>query len=60
LLALLQARAAPLLEQLADALADAPDHELFRSVEVQARAVGQQRAAAAPQAALKERKKRAP
>jgi len=59
LLALLQAQAAPLLEQMADTLADAPDRELFRSVEIQARDLGQQLAAATQQAGLDDRKKRA-
>ncbi len=34
LLARLQEQAAPLLEQLADTLVDAPDGELFRTVEI--------------------------
>jgi hypothetical protein len=59
LLAQLQSQAAPLLEQMADALVDAPDGELFRSVELRARDLGQRLAAAAQQAALDERKKRA-
>ena len=59
LLALLQAQAAPLLEQMADTLADAPDRELFRSVEIQARDLGQRLAAATQQAGLDDRKKRA-
>jgi|tagenome__1003787_1003787.scaffolds.fasta_scaffold14828551_1 hypothetical protein len=53
----LQAQAAPLLEQLADALVDAPDRDLFRAVELQARDLGQHLAAAAQQAGLDERKK---
>jgi hypothetical protein len=57
LLARLQQAAAPLLEQLADTLADAPDRELFRAVEVQARDLGQRLAAAAQQAGLDDRKK---
>jgi hypothetical protein len=57
LLAMLQAQAAPLLEQMADAIVDAPDRELFRSLEVRARDLGQQLAAATQQAALDERKK---
>jgi hypothetical protein len=57
LLAQLRAQAAPLLEQLADTLVDAPDHELFRAVEVQARDLGQQLAAATQQAGLDDRKK---
>jgi hypothetical protein len=46
-LAQLQAAAAPLLEQMADTLADVPDRELFRSVEVRLRDLGQPFAAAA-------------
>jgi len=57
ILAQLQAQAAPLLEQLADTLADAPDRELFRAVEVQARDLGQRLAAATQQAGLDDRKK---
>jgi hypothetical protein len=57
LLAQLQAQAAPLLEQLADTLVDAPDRELFRAVEVQARDLGQRLAAATQQAGLDDRKK---
>lgn len=57
LLAQLQAAAAPLLEQMADTLVDAPDRELFRAVEVRARDLGQQLAAAAQQAGLDDRKK---
>ena len=57
LLAHLQAQAAPLLEQLADTLTEAPDRELFRAVEVQARDLGQRLAAAAQQAGLDDRKK---
>lgn len=57
ILAQLQAQAAPLLEQMADTLVDAPDRELFRSVEVQARDLGQQLAAATQQAGLDDRKK---
>lgn len=53
----LQAQAAPLLEQMADTLVDAPDRELFRSVEVQARDLGQHIAAAAQQTGLNDRKK---
>lgn len=56
-LAQLQAQAAPLLEQLADTLVDAPDRELFRTVEVQARDLGQRLAAATQQAGLDDRKK---
>ena len=57
LLAHLQAQAAPLLERLADTLVDAPDRELFRTVELQARDLGQQLAAATHQAGLDDRKK---
>jgi hypothetical protein len=57
ILAQLQAQAAPLLEQMADTLVDAPDRELFRSVEVQARDLGQQLAAATQQTGLDDRKK---
>ena len=57
LLRQLQAAAAPLLERMADTLTDAPDRELFRSVEVQLRDLGQQLAASAQQAALDDRKK---
>ena len=51
------ARALPLIDQMADALADAPDRELFRSAEVRLRDLGQQVAAAAHQAGLDDRKK---
>ena len=57
LLAQLQAAAAPLLEQMADTLADAPDREIFRSVEARLRDLGQQVAASAQQAGLDGRKK---
>lgn len=57
LLAQLQAAAAPLLEQMADTLADAPDREIFRSVEARLRDLGQQVAASAQQAGLDDRKK---
>jgi hypothetical protein len=57
LLARLQAAAAPLLEELADTLVDAPDRELFRAVEVRARDLGQRLAAATQQAGLEDRKK---
>ena len=57
LLQQLQAAAAPLLEQMADALVDAPDRETFRSVEVRLRDLGQQVAASAQQAGLNGRKK---
>jgi hypothetical protein len=53
----LLAQALPLLDQMADALADAPDGELFRSVEVRLRDLGQQVAAAAHQTGLDDRKK---
>ena len=56
-LAQLQQAAAPLLEQLADTLVDAPDRELFRAVEVEARDLGQRLAAATQQAGLDDRKK---
>ena len=59
LLAQLQAAAAPLLEQMADTLADAPDRELFRCAEARLRDPGQQVAASAQQAGLDDRKKRA-
>ena len=55
----LQAQAAPLLEQMAETLVDAPDRELFRAVEVQARDLGQKLANATQQAGLDDRKKRA-
>jgi hypothetical protein len=54
----LLAHALPLIDQMADALADAPDGELFRSVEVRLRDLGRQVAAAAQQAGLGGRKKR--
>ena len=57
LLRQLQAAAAPLLEQMADTLADAPDREIFRSVEVRLRDLGQQVAACAQQTGLADRKK---
>ena len=57
LLAQLRAAAAPLLEALADTLVDAPDRELFRSVEVQLRDLGQQVAALSHQTGLEDRKK---
>ena len=59
ILAQLQAQAAPWLEQMADTLVDAPDRELFRAVEVQARDLGQKLANATQQAGLDDRKKRA-
>jgi hypothetical protein len=57
LLGQLQAVAAPLLEQMAQALAEAPDQELFRATEARLRDLGQQLAAAAHQAGLDDRKK---
>jgi hypothetical protein len=42
---------------LADTLADAPDREAFRSVEVRLRDLGQRVAARAQQAGLDDRKK---
>jgi len=57
LLQQLQAAAAPLLEQMADTLTDAPDREIFRFVEVRLRDLGQQVAAAAQQTGLADRKK---
>ena len=57
LLAQLQDAAAPVLEQMADTLADAPDREIFRSVEARLRDLGQQVAASAQQAGLDDRKK---
>jgi hypothetical protein len=56
-LARLQQAAAPLLEQLADTLVDAPDREIFRAVEVEARGLGQRLAAAAQQTGLDDREK---
>ena len=47
----------PLVEQMADTLVDAPDREIFRSVEVRLRDLGQQVAAAAQQTGLVDRKK---
>jgi hypothetical protein len=57
LLQQLQAKAAPLLEQMADTLVDAPDRELFRAAEVRLRDLGQRLAAAAQQTGLDDRKK---
>jgi hypothetical protein len=57
ILAQLQAEATPLLEEMADLLVDAPDHELFRSVEIRARDLGQRLAAATQQTGLDDRKK---
>lgn len=53
----LREQALPLIDQMADALSDAPDHELFRSVEVRLRDLGQQLAARAQQTGLDDRKK---
>lgn len=57
LLEQLRAAAEPLLEQMVDTLVDAPDRELFRSVELRCRDLGQQLAAHAQQAGLQDRKK---
>ena len=57
LLRQLQAAAAPLLAGMVDTLVEAPDHQLFRSVEVRLRDLGQQVAAAAQQTGLNDRKK---
>jgi hypothetical protein len=57
LLMQLQAAAAPVLEQMADTLANAPDGEIFRSVEIRLRDLGQQVAVSAQQAGLDDRKK---
>ena len=57
LLTQLRAAAAPLLEQMADTLADAPDREIFRAVETRLRDLGQQVAASAQQTGLDDRKK---
>jgi hypothetical protein len=56
-LAQLQAAAGPVLEEMADALTDAPDRELFRSLELRLRDLGQQIAASAQQTGLDDRKK---
>jgi hypothetical protein len=53
----LLAQALPLLDQMTDTLVDAPDHQLFRTVEVRLRDLGQQVAAAAHQTGLDDRKK---
>jgi hypothetical protein len=53
----LLARVLPLLDQMVETLVAAPDQELFRSVEVRLRDLGQHVAAAAQQTALDERKK---
>ena len=47
----------PLVEQMTDTLVDAPDREIFRSVEVRLRDLGQQVAASAQQTGLADRKK---
>jgi hypothetical protein len=47
----------PLVEQMADTLVDAPDREIFRSVEVRLRDLGLQVAARAQQTGLDDRKK---
>jgi hypothetical protein len=47
----------PLVEQMADTLADAPENEIFRSVEVRLRDLGQQVAARAQKTGLSDRKK---
>lgn len=47
----------PLVEEMADTLTDAPDREIFRSVEVRLRDLGQQVAARAQQTGLDVRKK---
>jgi hypothetical protein len=57
LLQQLHEAAAPLLEQMADTLVDAPDRELFRAAELRLRDLGQQLAAAAQQTGLDDRKK---
>jgi hypothetical protein len=57
LLRQLHEAAAPLLERMVDTLVDAPDRELFRSVEVRLRDLGRDVAAAAQQAGLDDRKK---
>jgi hypothetical protein len=55
----LLAQVLPLLDQMVDTLVEAPDHQLFRSVEVRLRDLGQQVAAAAQQTGHDDRKKRA-
>jgi hypothetical protein len=47
----------PLVEQMTDTLADAPENEICRSVEVRLRDLGQQVAARAQQTGLAGRKK---
>ena len=54
---LLLEQALPLIDRMVDTLVDAPDRELFRSVEVRLRDLGRQVAAAAQQAGLDDRKK---
>jgi len=46
-----------LIDQMADTLTDAPDREMFRTVEVRLRDLGRQLAAKAHQAGLEDRKK---
>jgi hypothetical protein len=53
----LRAAAGPILEEMADALSDAPDRELFRSLELRLRDLGRRIAASAQQAGLDDRKK---
>lgn len=53
----LLAQALPLIDQMADTLTDAPDRELFRTVEVRLRDLGRQIAAKAHQTGLEDRKK---
>jgi len=53
----LLAQALPLIDQMADTLTDAPDREMFRTVEVRLRDLGRQLAAKAHQAGLEDRKK---
>ena len=55
----LLAQVLPLVDQMVDTLVDAPDHPLFRSVEVRLRDLGQQVAATAHQTGHDDRKKRA-
>ena len=53
----LLAQTQPLIDQMVDTLVDAPDRELFRSVEVRLRDLGRQVAACAQQTGLDDRKK---
>jgi hypothetical protein len=53
----LLAQTLPLIDQMVETLVAAPDRELFRSVEVRLRDLGQQVAAAAQQAGLDDRKR---